>query len=116
MPGMTQENKDQIKRRKRFNEIFDRTLNNNELDNVIEHYFSFEKSRAEVIYLLSYFQVNNCSGDDYDLAERVEDSIYRLEYGIFWRLYKKGKYLKGRHEWNLLVSKVRKKLSSSIDN
>lgn len=109
MPGLSQENKDQIQRRNRFNEIFDSRLTDYELDNIVEYIFSFDQSKNEVIDLLSHFQVVNCSASEYDLAERVEDSIYRLNYGVFWKLLKKGKYLKGRHQWNQLVLKVKER-------
>jgi hypothetical protein len=107
MPGMSQENRDQIKRQERFKEIFDSNPSDKELDNIVEYIFGFEKSKNEVIELLSHFKVDNCGADLYDLAQRVEDSIYRLTYGIFWKLFKRGKYLHGRHEWIVLLSKVK---------
>src|SRR5690554_4617218 len=53
----------------------------------------FEKELADHLAVL---RLDNCGCDTYDLAQRLEDALYRIHYGIFWKLIRKGKYVKDR--------------------
>lgn len=67
-----------------------------ELVSVIHDYCQSENIRDEIILHLSKLDVGNCGVDDYELAERIEDAIYKIRFGMFWRLIPPGQYLLDR--------------------
>ncbi len=67
-----------------------------ELLYIIRDYCKSENIRHEIIDCLNKLNVGNCGYGDYELAERIENTLYRLEYGVFWKLIAPGKYLLDR--------------------
>ena len=57
-------------------------------------------------WCLGKLNVGNCGIDDYELAERVEDAIYKIRYGAFWKLVKPGQYLKDRQRYKNMQAVV----------
>lgn len=53
-------------------------------------------NKREILRCLSVLRVDNCGVSDYELAEMVEDAIYKIEYGVFWKLISPGRYLLDR--------------------
>lgn len=70
-----------------------------ELVTVVHDYCQSENIRDEIILHLGKLDVGNCGVDDYELAERIEDAIYKIRFGIFWRLVPPGKYLLDRKSY-----------------
>ncbi len=67
-----------------------------ELVDVVGNYCQSANIRDEIISHLGRLDVGNCGMYDYELAERIEEAIYKIRYGVFWRLVPPGKYLLDR--------------------